>query len=91
MSRNDTVVELSNPAKPISDPLIELAREGARRMLSVALEVEVEGFLSQYGEHTLASGEKRFVRNGYLPSRTVQTCIGDVPIKQRDKSRHQRR
>ena len=82
MSRDDTVVELSNPAQAISDPLTELAREGARRMLSVALEAEVEGFLSQYSAHTLANGEKRFVRNGYLPARSVQTGIGDVPIKQ---------
>ena len=28
-----------------------------------------------------AAGRRRLVRNGHLPERTIQTGIGDVPVK----------
>jgi len=43
---------LSNEINPeVQDPLTEVLREGARKMLALAIEAEVEEFISQY--HTL--------------------------------------
>lgn len=89
MSENNNVISLSNPVEAVSDALTEIAREGARQMLAVALEAEVNAFLSEHEHQDTAAGHKRFVRNGYLPGRAVQTGIGDVAIKQprvRDRS-----
>ena len=50
-------------------PLTEVLREGARKMLALAIEAEVEEFISQY--HTLKDeGQHRaIVRNGYPEER----------------------
>lgn len=50
-------------------PLTEVLREGARKMLALAIEAEVEEFISQY--HTLKDeGQHRaIVHNGYLGER----------------------
>ena len=82
MSDNNKVISFNNPAEAVSDALTEIAREGARQMLAVALEAEVNAFLSEHADQNTAAGHKRFVRNGYLPARAIQTGIGDVPIKQ---------
>ena len=82
MKKENTVVSLQNPAENIQDALTELAREGARQMLMAAMDAEVNDFLEQHAEHRTNSDHQRFVRNGYLPARTVQTGIGDVPIQQ---------
>ena len=45
-----------------------------------AIEAEVAELLAQYAGQTV--GRKRAViHNGYLPERTLQTGLGDVPIK----------
>jgi hypothetical protein len=71
------VVELKAPAK---DALGELLKEGARQLLSQAIEAEVAELLAQYAGQTV-DGKRAVVRNGYLPERTLQTGLGDVPIK----------
>ena len=71
------VVELKAPA---GDALSELLKEGARQLLAQAIEAEVAELLAQYAGQTV--GRKRaVVRNGYLPERTLQTGLGDVPVK----------
>ena len=45
MSRDTTVVRLRQP-DVIDDPLSELAREGARRMLAQALIAEADAFVT---------------------------------------------
>lgn len=50
-------------------------------MLGKALEEEVETFLAAHGELG-ADGHRRFVRNGYLPARTIQTGLGDIAVQQ---------
>ena len=81
--RNDTVVTLKNPGIPgaVRDPLTEVLREGAQRLLAQAIETEVEAFLAQHREVRDDAGRQRVVRNGYLPSRTIQTGIGAVPVQ----------
>ncbi len=79
----DNVIAFNNPEATkefVTDTLTDLARQGAIQMLAKALELEVQAFVEQ-NQNPLDSGHNRIVRNGYLPERTVQTGIGDLPIK----------
>lgn len=66
--------------RPVANTLTELLREGARRMLAVAIEAEVEAFLSRFHDEKTASGQRRVVRNGHLPERSIQTGMGPVAV-----------
>jgi transposase-like protein len=72
------------PGCPASgqDLLTEILREGARKILAAALDAEVEEHLARYANQRDAKGHRLVVRNGFLPGRSIQTGIGDVPIKQ---------
>ena len=80
---NDNVFALKNPAVPnaVRDALTEVLREGARTLLAQAIEAEVAEFLTRHGEQRDTAGRLRLVRNGYLPERTIQTSLGDVPVQ----------
>jgi len=72
---------LSNEINPeVRDPLTEVLREGARKMLALAIEAEVEEFISQY--HTLKDegGRRAIVRNGYPGERDILTGLGSIPV-----------
>ena len=62
------------------DSLTELLRIGAKKLISQAVEAELEEMLSLHTDK-LEDGKRTVVRNGYLPSRTIQTGIGEVAIK----------
>jgi transposase-like protein len=49
-------------------------------LLAAAIEVEVSGLIEDYIELAVA-GKQAVVRNGYLPARTIQTGLGDIPVK----------
>jgi len=86
---NNSVTELKKPDSFIDDPITDILRQGARKLLSQALEAEVEFFLSQYGDLKDDAGRQRMVRNGYLPEREIQSGIGPVPVKApRVRDRH---
>ena len=89
---HDNVFALKNPAVPtaVRDALTEVLQEGARTLLAQAIEAEVAEFLARHADKHDAAGRRRLVRNGYLPERTIQTGIGDVPVKAprvRDRAR----
>ncbi len=73
-----TLVEAEQSAR---DLLTEIVRNGARDLLASAVEAEVEEFLGQHQQLRDESGRQRVVRNGYLPSRQVQTGIGGVEVQ----------
>jgi len=77
----DNVIELKNPEPFVDDPITEILRNGAKKLLAEALEVEIKGFLSQYADLKDDQGRMRVTRNGYLPEREIQTGIGPVPTK----------
>ena len=58
MSRDTTVIPFRQP-DAIEDPLTELAREGARRMLAQALIVEADAFVAQWKDLKLPDGRER--------------------------------
>jgi hypothetical protein len=49
----------------VRSPLDELAREGARRMLIEALEVEVEAYVERHRQERDDAGRALVVRNGH--------------------------
>ena len=76
----DNVMTLKNPAFG-DDPLTDVLRQGARKLLAQAVEAEVESFLAQHQDLRDERGRARLVRNGHLPEREVQTGIGPVRVK----------
>ena len=76
---DSNVFKLNKPEQ--NDPLQEVLREGARKMLAAAIETEVANFIDQHGCTKTAGGKTAVVRNGYLPERTIQTGLGDIEIK----------
>ncbi len=64
------------------DVLTEILREGARKLLASAIEAEVEVYLAEREPLTDTEGRRSVVRNGYLPARSLQTPVGDVPVRQ---------
>jgi len=70
-----------NDLGKISDPLTDMLKEGAQKLLSAALEAEITSLLAEYSDHKDASGKQQIVRNGYLPERAVQTGIGDIEVQ----------
>ncbi|MBK5101800.1 MAG: IS256 family transposase [Desulfobacteraceae bacterium] len=79
--KENKVIELKRPGSFIDDPLTEIMREGARKLLSEALKGEIEEFLIEYQELRRKNGTRRITRNGHLPEREIQTGIGAVPVK----------
>ena len=78
---DDTVLNFTNPSPSSLDPLSDILRSGARQLLAQAIEAEVQAHLHAHKEERLADGRAAVVRNGYLPERSIQTGIGDVPVQ----------
>lgn len=88
MKDDSTITALKQPGL-IIDPLTEIARDGARRMLALALRSEVDEFLALYSEERLEDGRSRVVRHGHGPDRAIQTGIGPIEVarpKVRDRA-----
>ena len=79
--KNSNVIDIKNPEAFINDPISEILRHGARRLLTAALEAEIESFLNQHKEIQDKNGHQRVVRNGYLPEREIQTGVGQVSVR----------
>jgi len=60
--------------------LDELAREGARRMLAVALEAEVDAYIAGFAALVDERGHRLVRRNGHAPARTIATGAGQVEV-----------
>jgi putative transposase len=78
----DRVVALPRPGASVTDdPLLAVLREGARRMLTQAVEAEVEAFLAAHATLVDEQGRRRLVRNGHAPERRLQTGIGPLEVR----------
>ena len=64
----------------LTTDLDALLREGARRMLAVALETEVEAYIAAHTELVDEHGHRLVVRNGHAPARTLATGVGQVEV-----------
>jgi transposase-like protein len=79
MNTSINVVRLRQPDE-IDDPLTDVLRAGARRLLAQAVELEAEAFLAEMRELRLPDGRDRLVRHGHGPERLIQTGIGPVAV-----------
>jgi hypothetical protein len=65
------IIELKKPGEFSKDPLTEMLRNGARQLISDAVEAELQELLNQYAELKNEKGHLQVVRNGYLPERSI--------------------
>jgi transposase-like protein len=79
MSKNN-VVKLSG-RDVIVDPLTELLRAGAEKLIYQAVEAELQGLLAEHAGRRTEDGNAGVVRNGHLPARQLQTGLGPVTVK----------
>jgi len=80
MKEDTSIIPLRQPGS-VEDPLTEIAREGARRMLATALDAEIGAFLDGFAEERLPDGRQRVVRHGHGPERKIQTGIGALEVR----------
>ncbi|MEU3263015.1 IS256 family transposase [Streptomyces bacillaris] len=59
----------------------DIVREGARRMLTAALEAEVNAYIAELADQRDERGRRLVVRNGYHQPRKVTTAAGTVEVK----------
>src|ERR1700761_4717327 len=71
------VVPLRQPDE-IDDPLTEILRSGAKRLVQQAVEAEFASFLARHADLELPDGRQRVVRHGHDPVRPIETGIGPV-------------
>ena len=74
------VFQLSQPGT-FADPLTEVLRNGARALLTQAVEAEVAAFLGCHADKLTDDGRRRLVRHGHLPEREIMTGIGAVAVR----------
>jgi len=61
--------------------LDEIAREGARRMLMMALETEIATYVARHQDERDDDGRRLVVRNGKAKSRTVTCGAGTIELR----------
>jgi transposase-like protein len=76
-----TITPLPDPSGFSPDPLTDILRSGARRLIEQAVEAELAALLAAHADDKTEDGRSRLVRHGYLPEREVMTGIGPVPVK----------
>ncbi len=79
MSKNN-VIELAGRDES-RDPLTDMLRAGAQRLIQQAVEAELQELLVLHAGTRTSAGTAGVVRNGYLPQRELQTSLGPVPVK----------
>jgi hypothetical protein len=77
----NNIIGIKKPEAFVEDPSTEVLRNGAKKLLTEALEAEIESFLRQYKDLKDSKGRQRITANGYLPEREIQTGIGPVSVK----------
>ena len=79
MSKNN-VIEMGG-REAGNDPLTELLRAGAERLIYQAVEAELEALLAEHAGRRTEDGKAGVVRNGHLPARKLQTALGPVTVR----------
>jgi putative transposase len=76
-----TTNEFSGQIAQVTQSLDELAREGARRMIVAALELEVEQYIEKLRHLRDENGHALAVRNGKAKPRTVSLGAGSIELQ----------
>ena len=77
---SDRIVSL--PAATSQDVLTSILRDGAQRLLTQAIELEVAEWIEAHCHLQNTAGHRQVVRNGHLPKRTLLTGVGPVEVQQ---------
>ena len=77
-----TAPALELPATTSQDVLTGILRDGAQRLLSQAVEAEVDTWIESHKHVTDEQGRRQVVRNGRLPKRGIITGVGSVEVTQ---------
>ena len=75
---DDSVVTFE---KPEQDPLTELIRNGAKRLIERAIQAELDELLDRFADRRTEDGRRGVVRNGFQPEREILTGVGPVTVK----------
>ena len=73
-----TANEAAEPAAEVVTTLDELARQGARQMIALALQWEVAEYVASHAHLRDEAGHRWVVRNGAAKPRTV--IVGATPV-----------
>jgi hypothetical protein len=65
----------------VESSLGEIVREGAEKLVKMAVMAEFENFFSQYSHLKDENGKQLLVRNGYHQERNVMTSAGNIRVK----------
>lgn len=82
MKENLILEDKNRPSNEFKNSLEEVLKEGARRLLSQAIENEVKEYIEQFKGLKTQENKSVVTRNGYLPERCIQTGLGEVLVKQ---------
>jgi transposase-like protein len=77
-----TTTSVRFPSCSFSDALTPILRAGAQRLLTAAIEAEIQEYVESRSHFVDENGHRQVVRNGYLPERTIQTGVGPVDVRQ---------
>lgn len=80
--KKGTIAPLHPAPTFVEDPLTDILRQGARKLLAAALIAEVDEFVAEFEQRRLPDGGLMVKRNGYTPARTISTGIGPVEVSQ---------
>ena len=78
---NNTITKLPDPSGILPDPLTDVIRGGARKLIEQAIEAELATLLAAFADQRLEDGRVRLVRHGHLPEREILTGVGPVAVK----------
>jgi putative transposase len=73
---NENRVVLLRQPDEIDDPLTEILRSRAKRLVQQVVEAEFAAFMGRHGDLELPDGRQRVVRHGHDPVRPIQTALG---------------
>lgn len=74
-------IDEGRASEEVAVTLDDLAREGARRMIAAALEVEVEEYVSSFTGEVDEDGRRLVVRNGHARERRVTVGSGTIAVR----------
>jgi hypothetical protein len=79
--KEDRISAQIDPQEHFNTALEQTLREGAQRLLQLAIENEVHGFLHQHLEARMADGRLSVIRNGYSSRAEHSNRIGTNPYQ----------
>ena len=82
LMKESNVVSLENPEQSFDHVFDEIVRNGARKMLQEAIQIEVDLFIQKKTSERTLEGHQKIVRNGYQPAREILSGAGKLKIRQ---------